>query len=96
MVLPADRLSGGLQFLRPAAALGWLCFKQTGSGLCEAMESTIVVEGPIRHSELSGLPVLHGFTRFVNRRRSCTVSYLLARRRLAETVLGQKRPKPLD
>lgn len=36
-------------FKRPASMLGLVWFKQTGSGLCEIIQTTIIVEGPIRH-----------------------------------------------
>lgn len=47
VVLLPDHLSGGLQFQCPASTLGLVWFKQTGSGLCEAIQTTIIVEGPI-------------------------------------------------
>lgn len=49
VALPPDHLSVGMQFQCPASMLGLVWFKQTGSGLCEATRTTIIVEGLISH-----------------------------------------------
>lgn len=80
VVLLPDHLSGGLQFQCPASTLGLVWFKQTGSGLCEAIQTTIIVEGPI--SQVFLPPYFFFYTLkviglFLNIMIWCIMSFLL-------------------